>query len=392
MGYINRHKVFFAVQRQVYPANFQEKTITPNTFQREITPDAGYDALSKVKLNGILVDAHTEIESQVDSDVKYQKTVPAGALQYAGLNKVGGMSYKSLNKWDEQWEVGNYDSTNGEKIENAVKIRSKNLISVKPNTQYYFKSPVGLNLFFYDTNGDYINADTVSMTGNMIYTIPNNCYFIAFSTFGGTVTTYENNITINESDASINGNYYPYFTGLRHSPVTSIVSNETLNIPAQVQLLDGYGMGINSTLYNYIDFESKKFKKYVARVNLGSLNYIKYSDGIFYASLNDAKIGAKSLNSKYKTVANGTTWMNDLEAGFNNEQKIWYVRDDRYTDENTFQTAMSGEYLVFELETPVETDISEYITQDTLDVINTITFNNEYEQAVPSEINYLIEV
>ena len=451
MGYINRHKVFFAVQRQVYPANFQEKTITPNNFQREITPDAGYDALSKVKLNGILVDAHTEIESQVDNDVKYQKNVPAGALQYAGLNKVGGMSYKfnqlvqngnfiNTSNWDAKSNISSFtvnnnvativcngatDNTfltqtisfkNGHKY--LVRFAEK-LVESVVGARVYFRIGNFASTYFVDdtistTKKDYNNFITFNETSGsyvieigmrntqanaMTYTLEGVCIFDLTDMYGaGNEPT-----TVEQFKATFNKDYYDYTSGsLHHSPVTSIVSNETLNIPAQVQLLSGYGMGVNADCYNYIDFESKKFIQKVGIVDLGTLDWTKVSgkNNIFRVMstpkskrpINSSTL-IKAVCSKYEIITFNILWAeskNGLAQPYDDD--FIYIEDYNYTDATTFKSAMSGVYLVYELATPVETDISEYITQDTLDIINTITFNNEYEQAVPSEINYLIEV
>ena len=446
MGYINRHKVFFAVQRQVYPANFQEKTITPNTFQREITPDAGYDALSKVKLNGILVDAHTEIESQTDTDIKYQKTVPAGALRYAGLNKLGGMSYKfnqlvqngnfvDSSVWSMVNCSANYNNniatltmTNNIAITSSIQFfqyvsantTHKYLIScyVKPSVNCEILARIGelANVPYKDcvantwTNISGIKqADQTNMEVNIYSTDSNliigstiqvkNVMLIDLTDIYG---AGNEPTTVAEFKARFNKDYYDYtLPTLHHSPVTEILSNETLNIPAQVQLLNGYGMGVNSTVYNYIDFETKKFKAYALLVDLGTLDWT-YSNIAgarygFVADLSNLKYASSGipniLSAKYSSKSLSSL-LSSEEAGVTtatNDNDI-IIFDANYTDALTFKSAMSGEYLVFELATPVETDISEYITQDTLDVIDTITFENEYEQAVPSEINYLIEV
>ena len=94
MAYINGKKVLTAIKTVMAPASLQEKRITPTNFEREVVADSGYDALSKVKISGVLVDTHQTLESTQDGSVAYTKTVPAGALPYASIDTLGGMSYK----------------------------------------------------------------------------------------------------------------------------------------------------------------------------------------------------------------------------------------------------------------------------------------------------------
>lgn len=66
---------------------------------------------------------------------------------------------------------------------------------------------------------------------------------------------------------------------LPYSPYTE----HTIPIPENIQNLEGYGLGINDTLYNYIDFESKKFNRAVGKVDLATLVWtLEPNEGNFY--------------------------------------------------------------------------------------------------------------
>ena len=117
------------------------------------------------------------------------------------------------NQWDEQWEVGRYDLTTGEKT-NVNGLRSKNYIPVIPNTSYAFRHPSGtaFRVLFYDSGNNFISAPDVINTNTSYntFTTPSNaCYMNFYST---QITSYSNDITISiyYEDESGYNQYYPY--------------------------------------------------------------------------------------------------------------------------------------------------------------------------------------
>lgn len=120
----------------------------------------------------------------------------------ANINVEGGttevnISRTGINQWNEQWEIGGYNITTGEKNLNTDKIRNKNLIPILPNTTYYKKSPapgIYWNLY-YNKNMEYVGYFAAQY--NTTFTTPNNAYYMAFYTEAGYGTTYNNDISIN---------------------------------------------------------------------------------------------------------------------------------------------------------------------------------------------------
>ena len=117
---------------------------------------------------------------------------------------------ENRNLWDEQWELGGYNTTTGVKDSSQDKIRNKNPISCKPNTQYYVcinnsESTNTIRLLYYDKNMNFLS--TVAGNRNTIVTTPSNTYYINFMCTTGYGTTYKNDICINYSDVSFNGQY-----------------------------------------------------------------------------------------------------------------------------------------------------------------------------------------
>ena len=48
---------------------------------------------------------------------------------------------KTINIWDEETEIGDISTTNGENTSANDRLRNINYISVMPSKEYYFKSP-----------------------------------------------------------------------------------------------------------------------------------------------------------------------------------------------------------------------------------------------------------
>lgn len=408
MGYFYDKKVLSIVRTEYLPFSVQEKTITPQNFTHIITPDTGYVGMSKVTLNGVLVDTHQSYTSQTDNTTAYQKTTPTGALKYASLDKVGGMSYKSENLWNEQWLNGGYDDNTGTYYSGNT-VCSKDKISINPSTTYKFICPTGGRIYFYDIDKTFISVSEIN--SNSTFTTPSTAYYINFRTFISYGETYNNDITITNNTTLTT--YQPYFTGVRDSAITSVVSKDSNNttldtktIAGEIQALTGYGWGINDTCYNYVDFENKKFIQKVGRVVLnGNENGWTYNATYQVATLNNltliSYINADNylINSnKYeKRSTNGWTQTFSNIAIMYVENGIRIdIKDISFDNLDDFKNYLSSNNLTvyYELATPIETDISSYIDDNFIEVepSGTITFNNTYNQAVPSEITYLKEV
>ena len=109
-----------------------------------------------------------------------------------------------VNLWDEEWESGSINAS-GIDTPDATRIRTKNYITVKPNTTYYFKSSKQLGLRFYDETKTGIGYDA---TQNSTFTIPSGCYYLRFTVVD--TTTYNNDISINYPSSDSDTEYHPY--------------------------------------------------------------------------------------------------------------------------------------------------------------------------------------
>ena len=148
---------------------------TPHSMDTSQSPIASFTANSTLPLKSC------KIWFQPTQDMHgYTKPWPAG----------GGN-----NIWDEQWEVGTYNTDTGSKTAVSTRIRSKNYIDVQPSTTYYFYFGSGSgNILFYN-GSTYLSR--VNKSSSSTFTTPENCTKIAIGMANDYGTTYNNDIAIN---------------------------------------------------------------------------------------------------------------------------------------------------------------------------------------------------
>ena len=126
---------------------------------------------------------------------------PTNIRPISGWDEVN-VSVSGVNVWDEEWEVGAYNTNNGEKANTNVQIRSKGYIEVLPNVSYYWLIPhtsviSGFAVaLYYDANKNYIGYQNMSSNGDIL-TMPSNCSYVTFFLSALYGTTYNNDISIN---------------------------------------------------------------------------------------------------------------------------------------------------------------------------------------------------
>ena len=274
----------------------------------------------------------------IDDDIAYIKDVPAKALNFALLYKLGGMSYKSKNLLEMTSQTGLGYTYNAETCTLTTTTTSLfNLttsFNIKKGSYTLYKDNTTTNLFF-----RYVEDGT---TKNIIIPINNN--HVDFE--------LENDITITQMATYTNAtsfkiclvkyeenpSYFPYNT-IRNTLVTSIVSKDSNNnlidtyyIPDEVKALEGYGYGLDDTIYNAIDFDSKTFIKLVEK------------------------------------------------------------RDYQEGDESDPNVITDMTYTYYPLENPVITDISQYLGDNVIKVKpeGTLIFENENKDNVPSIVSFIV--
>ena len=281
------------------------------------------------------------------SDNRIQKIINEGYIEHnTGTYKASEVSeieFDGFNLWDEQWELGRIDITDGSLVVDTERIRSKNCFNVVGGRTYYVKSPYTISLFYYDKNDEYLGYENAS---NETFTVASNCAKIRFfvSTNYGTIYNYD--ICINVSGTR-NGTYVPYLSPLKPKYF----------VPNKVNDISDSFVGNENGNY---------FTRRIWFVDLGTLSWSKKSNNRF-ASGNELQNIIKTWTdyhgipnlkcSKYSltTPANiESSTPNDktISMSGNGISVVIYDSDYASSDATTFKNAMSGVILFYELATP----------------------------------------
>ena len=304
-------------------------------------------------------------------------------------------SIKSVgdNAWDEEWEVGTYDSENGKKIDSDATIRSKNLIKVLPNTEYYICVPQDLygtypvRQRFYREDGSYIGSAGQNTTGG-IFNTPADCAYVGLIIYS---TTYNHDITISLYHsgwkAEVDNTYKPYW-------------EDTLPLPIiRKYFPDGMksaGTAHDEIRYNKVTQKWETVQR-IGEVDLGTLSW-RLGSGRMIASANFAsashsantKVG-NILTQKYMTLpynndSQPSVYTGSLGIAILKDSGEYYlsVYDSAYTDAASFKADMSGVMLYYELAEPIVTELDAE-DQNFRDYYNVADFGTEQSQSsVPS--------
>jgi hypothetical protein len=347
-----------------------------------------------------------------DSAIGYEKDVPSNALPYAEIKKVGGMTYKDGDTLksakvteikSEGANLADVSAFTNTTISNGI------VTQVTPDTAnlIYFKLAQwtrDYDLLFeeplYETDLGEIKATLQLVKGTS---------WIVFGIKGSTIdTTVKINVEdlprglytlswqyTNNTQGSISWRDIQLNKGETALPYSPYLHN-TLPIPEEVQALDGYGAGISTEYYNYINRENEVFVKRIGEVNLGTLNWVKMgSYNVWEANITNLNILQPS--GTYDVFH----CLHSLYVGSSVSTAIWNATENTITstDKKLFccnnQETMPTGVLLYVMNTPEFIDISDILLADNFIEVEgggTITAVNEHGLAVPSEIEYQLEV
>lgn len=245
-------------------------------------------------------------------------------------------------------------TSNGAFVNNTEAYRT-NYIRISPNTNFIISGISNRNFCFvayYDANKNYIDRSSGAARTELSATTPSNCYYIAFNQYGnegaGSTSLIDTRDTLQIEYGSTATAYEPYKSAFYD------LGGDTLR---GLLKLDA-----NNNIYADGDIKTSdgNIKRRYGIVDLGSLEWIRNTQGFFNASLYGLKFVTDTsklpnlISLPYITdtpahVYAGTTdkTISTATGGPN----IW-IRDAAYSDPTAFQAAVSGVYLIYELATP----------------------------------------
>lgn len=382
-------------------------------------------------------------EFQTDDAEAYQKTVPSGA-KVASIKSIGGKTivWNQLNLNNEQsitkngisfinnkdgsWTInGTCSVSNDEGINTIIYLFAPKYVS---GHKYLVKA----DKYSDENYGFAINGRTYPLKKAIIINYAfNPIIFVKDKVTVDNVTMRMNIFdltqmfgagnepsTPEEFEAMFPADYYPYNAGeLMSASVNEVIYLDTKNqetsypIPQAILDLDGYGDGVTDNVYNYVDWENKKYHKRVGKVDLGTVNDFilgkPLNDGsgnVFYFTGRESgfKKNGKAISNKliYSIPLSGQ-W-EDLKL---NETYIdsgcYVVVAHNVSTLDEFKQAMSGVILYYELAEEQITDISDLIgdtLQEPIEVEagGSLTFQNthgaNYRVPVPNTVEYTVKL
>ena len=266
---------------------------------------------------------------------EYQLELGSTATEYEPYN--GNTYTTAVNVWDEEWESGLYNVSTGQKVDNGNYIRSKNYISVLPNTTYYLKTSRAENyVVCFDSSKNFISTITKASSGT--FTTPANAYYVGLDLLG---TTYNHDISINYP--SNNTQYIPY----KGSTATQ-------------NYMDTFGHGVYG---GTLDVTTGVLTITWIRQKFSELQGLGYNSGYFYAipaNANAKKIGENNIfSSIYKNGITGAVAdMPDSSIKGTTTNGNIFFKDSRFTTTSALLAEVGNETVCFELSTPQTVQLS----------------------------------
>lgn len=194
--------------------------------------------------------------------------------------------------------------------------------------------------------------------------------------------------------SSVDTEYVPYW-------------EDITEIPQEIQDLDGYGWGVNSEYYNYVDFQNKKFVKRVAKYTFTGSEYVGQAttntSGVyryFTGVLNNLAVGVNASNVKgallmadLNTVSADETYLCNDGVCIDGNGRIYFFKSD-IQSVSDMASYLTGKTIYYALLTPTETDISDIKLNQVYRVDNNgmETLVNEYNLSAPTEILYGVNI
>lgn len=219
-------------------------------------------------------------------------------------------------------------------------------------------------------------AQTIGNKMSVSITTDSNARYIVVWAYWANLAEALNTLQIERGEV---GNYVPY-----HTPIDK-------PLPTALTQLPNYGIGISREVCNYVDYVNKKYVQMVGVVDLGSLVWTTWSS-LSYKALLPLQTKSYSTNAKPPILAKN--YENFSRADIYNGTKSG-VSANVNEAFSSLKNPVGAFY--YELATPIETDISDIIPDEDWNILQveangSIEFHNENKIAVPSTVEYMVNV
>lgn len=208
------------------------------------------------------------------------RAVPANACRYAVLERVDGktlldtssaspaMYANKLNSITVRGKnlynlagtvVGSIDTNTGTSIPSQNILRNRTPQRIYGDKTFTVSCATGYDLrhlYFYDAENAFISFEWMNRVKKYTFTTPTNAAFfiLAFEVSGDTTAVDSARLETIKRECKVQVEY-----GETATKYTHYTEPTTLTIPEDVKALTGYGLSINDTVCNYIDFDEKKY-------------------------------------------------------------------------------------------------------------------------------------
>ena len=332
----------------------------------------------------------TNTPTSVDDDrvqrlIRYALANPAYAENALLDFRIDSITSRGFNQWNEAWMANNlFAGVSG----------SSDPINIDPANPIYFDTPSPYYIGSYQVFVQFLDAANnvlgTLQTWSPIVTpdkIPESAASIKFGLVNDVYgTTYHDDICVNVSNASLNGQYKPYREGE--------IDWESI-IPDDEDRTARSAGSVRDVIYVRDDgndtFSIVKNKK-IGVVDLGTRTWL-YDGGnnIFVAQIPGMKANPYTsdavLCSAYPTKPLKLADFPDDAIRYGDGSNYIYVRDNSYPDAVAFKSAMSGVLLAYELATPEETVLASGLLYDHVSFLiergGTIAINGGMPDALP---------
>lgn len=357
-----------------------------------------------------------------DSSVAYSKTVPAAALPFAEVQEVGGMSYAEggmasaavteietvgYNVLDLTPALNNRLIDNGDGTYTLRKVNGERFSEFFP-----IYIPKGQQVFCYleivSTNIDGLTRIPLQLFGA---DKKDNGASIGISNggqaFSPMADTFFAKAYLQHNDAE--GAYVTFRNPMikyGKSAEFSPYAKHTYPIPAEVQALDGYGLGIGADCHNRLDLGKKQYRQEVCKIRLdGSEGWSKTpTSNIFQAGCPLPKI-AGATETLRPIISNGygfSDWYNpdaSVKPYFRivpNGDRLWIeATPEQFASVDAWKAYLAEHpvEILYPLASPIVTDLPDLPDDNFIEVEGggTITAVNEYALAAPTKIEYQLK-